>query len=103
MKRKKTNRGFSYIEFTDLYDQKYSIQKSSLATKDAIWLGIDDPNPIIMASDASKYNIETTETTGWIPYPIPEEVSINTRMHLSVKQVKKLISILQRFVDTGKI
>ena len=56
-----------------------------------------------MASDASKYNIETTETTGWIPYPIPEEVSINTRMHLSVKQVKKLIPILQRFVDTGKI
>lgn len=41
MEVKKTNRGFDLIEFTDRYDKECSLQKSSLATEDAIWLGRD--------------------------------------------------------------
>ena len=103
MKKLKTERGFGLIEFKDRYGSKCSIQKSSLATEDAIWFGIDDPDPKIMACNAMKEGIHTTQTTGWIPYPISEDVLINTRMHLTQNDVKKLIPILQNFVETGEI
>lgn len=97
LKKSKTNRGFPLIEFVDLYDNKCSIQKSSLAMDDAIWFGIDDAKPQIMASKV------TPGGTGWVPYPIPEDVLLTTRMHLTRQQVKKLLPVLQRFVETGDI
>lgn len=103
MKKSKTNRGFALAEFTDLYGAKCSIQKSSLATDDAIWLGVDDADPKIMASQAKSFGIETKETTGWVSYPVPDEVLMTTRMHLNRKQVAKLLPVLQKFVDTGEI
>jgi len=39
-----TERGFDYVEFTDRYGQVSSLQKSSIATEDCIWLGINDPD-----------------------------------------------------------
>jgi hypothetical protein len=92
-----TIRGFDLIEFEDLYDHKCSIQKSSLATDDAIWFGIDDPNPQIMAS------LTPQGGTGWVKYDIPKDVLITSRMHLNKEQVAELIPILQRFVQTGEI
>jgi hypothetical protein len=103
MKKSKTQRGFSIIEFEDRYGVKCSIQKSSLATEDAIWLGVDDPDPKIMAVDAIKEGIFTKETTGWVPYPIPDSVLVHTRMHLTQENVKELLPILQKFVRTGEI
>jgi len=100
---KKTDRGFAIQEFKDRYGAKCSIQKSSLATEDCIWLGIDDPDPKIMASDAPKHGIQTAATTGWISYPIPKDVLLTTRMHLTQAQVEKLLPILTRFVETGEI
>lgn len=41
MKLTKTDRGFPFATFTDLYDRPCSVQESSLATADAIWLGVD--------------------------------------------------------------
>ena len=93
----KTQRGFSLIEFSDLYGVKCDIQKSSLATDDAIWFGVENVNPQIMASKVIDGG------TGWIPYSIPEDVLLSTRMHLSRKQVKKLLPILKKFVRTGEI
>lgn len=92
-----TNRGFSSIEFKDRYDAKCSIQKSSLATEDAIWFGVDDPNPQIMASMTKEGG------TGWVPYDIPEDVILTTRMHLTQEQVRQLLPVLQHFADTGEI
>ena len=103
MKKSKTSRGFSFVEFTDLYGVKCSIQKSSLATNDAIWFGVDNAAPKIMASQAKSFGVDTKETIGWVPYPIPDEVLMTTRMHLNRKQVAKLLLILQKFVDTGEI
>lgn len=96
-KESHTNRGFKLIEFTDCYDAKCNIQKSSLATEDAIWLGVEDANPQIMASKVKKNGV------GWVKYSIPEDVLLTTRMHLTREQVRDLISILKRFVDTGEI
>jgi len=41
MEVKLTDRGFQIINFIDRYDAECSLQKSSLATEDAIWFGCD--------------------------------------------------------------
>jgi hypothetical protein len=100
----KTDRGFRGYGFDDRYDNKCSIQDSSLATEAAIWFGIDDPEPQILASRAQQFGVDPKgETTGWVPYPIPREVSLKTRMHLTVDQVRELIPLLQYFVEHGSL
>ena len=92
MQKTKTHRGLALIKFKDNYGVSCRLQKSSLATDHAVWFGVDDPEPKISIPGC-----------GWVPYPIPEEVSIRTRMHLTQKQVKKLIPILQKFCKTGEL
>lgn len=41
--------------------------------------------------------------SGWVPYEIPSEVFLHTRMHLNQDQVKALLPILEKFVRTGTI
>jgi len=103
MNASKTERGFVTIEFLDRYGDACIIQKSSLATEDAIWFGIQDACPQIMASEALAVGVDTDETTGWVPYPIPKNVLLTTRMHLTRELVAELMPILQRFVDTGEV
>ena len=101
--KSKTSRGFSLRKFTDRSGLECTLQESSLATESAIWLGVHDPQPKIMASHAAAFGVKTAETTGWVAYPIPSEVLISTRMHLTQRQVKKLLPILQKFVETGEL
>ncbi len=111
IKKTKTNRGFDRIDFTDRYDNECSIQLSSLATEDAIWFGIDEARPHIMARDAIAMGREDLlnpvgdpeRMNGWVNWPVPDQVNMWTRMHLTRKQVKKLIPILKKFADTGSI
>ena len=107
MKIEFNERGFAYAEFEDRYKQKCSIQKSSLATEDCIWLGVNDADPKIMSSDATRMGLrERTfdeRDNGWVPFEIPEEVSLSTRMHLTQEMAAELIPILQRFVNTGEL
>lgn len=103
MRRTKTDRGFPVITFTDRYGDQCSIQESSLATEAAIWIGLDDANPQIMWADAKASGVETDATCGWVPYPIPKEVLLSTRMHLTQEQVADLIPVLQHFADTGRL
>ena len=93
----KTARGFSTITFKDYYGDTCSLQKSSLADADAIWLGIDDVKPMIMASTVR------SDLTGWLDYPLPEGVELRGRMHLSKEQVQDLLPILQHFVNTSDV
>ena len=86
MELKRTLRGFVNADFTDLYGSECSIQDSSLATDDAIWLGVDHINAK-----------EWSTIVGVDPEKIP------ARMHLSREMVAELLPILQRFVDTGSI
>ena len=96
-KKGKTIRGFDVIEFEDRYGETCSLQKSSLATEDAIWLGISDPKLRIRA------NRVIEGATEWATYPVPDDVVITSRMHLTRDQVRELIPLLQNFVDTGDI
>lgn len=82
MKVKKTQRGFAIIEFEDRYKQKCSLQKSSLATEDAIWLGVDVGIPIELGGKGE---------------------IVDFRMHLTRKQVKALLPHLETFAKTGSI
>ena len=100
----RTARGFAVAKFADAYGHGCSIQKSSLATDDAIWFGIDDAAPKILASKAGVTNPETGEMTGWVPYPIPEDVLLTTRMHLTRENVAALLPILQsRIADYPQV
>lgn len=86
-----TNRGFELLQFYDRYDELCDIQRSSLATEDAIWLGIHNPNPRIMASKTTQGGV------GWVEYPIPDDVLISTRMHLTREQCVDLAYKLLKF------
>lgn len=72
----KTNRGFAIARFSDRYDNKCSLQKSSLATEDCIWLGVD----------------ETAEGE-----------KVNQRMHLTRQQAIDLLPALATFIATGEL
>jgi hypothetical protein len=85
--------GFAVGEFLDFYDTLCSIQKSSLADEDCIWLGVNEPNAKILTGDG----------TGWHDYPLPPNVTCTTRMHLNREQVAALLPILPRFVETGEV
>ena len=97
MKITKTDRGFDIISFEDIYKRKCSIQKSSLATEDAIWIGVDDADPQILASKIKLGG------TGWVKYDMPDDVTFITRMHLNRALAEKILPILERFVETGEI
>ena len=82
-KLRKTERGFERIEFKDLYGNECSLQQSSLADFEppgtsAVWLGCEH------------------ETFHHIDHQ-----PIGARMHLDFDQVKRLIPLLQKWVDTG--
>jgi hypothetical protein len=100
---RKTERGFSLLRFKDKYDNDCTLQKSSLATEDAIWFGVENPNARILNYDAKKLGIKPRDTVGWMSYPLPDEVSISTRMHLTQEQIKDLLPILIKFADTGEL
>lgn len=99
----RTDRGFTIGRFIDRYDMACSVQDSSLATEAAIWLGLDDARPVVMASKAASVGVNTTETTGWVPYPVPDEVLLHTRMHLTQAQVSALLPALQHFATHGRL
>ena len=103
MRESCTARGFSLVEFTDSNGAECSIQKSSSAMLDKIWLGCDDADPVIMASKAVAAGVETTESCGWVKYPVSDDVSFTTRMHLTREQVSGLLPYLQKFADTGEL
>lgn len=88
-----TSRGFARVDFLDGNDIQCSLQKSSAAQEDHIWLGCDEPNAKIFPGNG----------TGWHDYPLPESVSCTTRMHLTRDQVAALLPFLERFAKTGEI
>jgi hypothetical protein len=98
-KAERTPRGMS-LDFKDIYGLPCSLQQSTLASEPALWLGVDDPEPKIMKSKALAHGLPLPvgEVSGWMPYPIPDDVLISSRMHLNVPQVKALIGHLQQWL-----
>ena len=102
------SRGWEYIAFKDRYDHPCSLRVSSLADyaepgTSALWIGSDDARPQVMAREAHLVLVKTEDKVGWVPYPIPDNVSLRTRAHLSREQVEALIGHLERWLETGSI
>lgn len=89
--KSKTNRGFELLQFQDDYGELCDIQRSSSAEADKVWLGTHKTNPKILVS------------TGWTEYPIPSDVLISHRMHLTRKQSISLAFKLLLFGLFNKI
>lgn len=87
-----TERGFAYSKFEDRYGYKCSLQKSSIATEDCVWFGVDDPSVKVLVPGR-----------GWQDVDIPEDASIYSRMHLNREQVAGILPYLQKFVETGEL
>jgi hypothetical protein len=95
---KPTQRGFSRYEFSDGNGVSCSLQKSSAADLDMIWLGCNEIGLKKCTPGKGWEDIELkNEGPGGINYVA------NDRMHLTRDQVAALLPILQRFVDTGEI
>lgn len=90
----KTERGFILGRFIDRNGVECSIQKSSVATEDCIWLGCNDANPMVFVPYGNP---------SWIKLEVPEQAQFTTRMHLTQDMAASLILMLQRFVDTGEL
>ena len=97
IQKSKTPRNFKLIEFRDYYENECSIQESSLAIEEAIWIGVDDANPQILESKIKEGG------TGYVKYIVPEDVHFTTRMHLTREQVKEILPFLKKFVKEGEI
>ena len=100
MQLQHTGRGFAYYEFTEVNGESCNIQKSSSAMEDCIWLGSKNIGlkgfvPYVGWSDVTEDQIR--EKFGF------QDIVANNRMHLNREQVKALLPILQKFVDTGEI
>jgi hypothetical protein len=70
----RTARGFALIEFDDLYGHGCSIQKSSLATADAVWLGLSEGHRMHLNRDQAGWLAEVLTAfaaTGELPAPDP--------------------------------
>lgn len=89
---KRTSRGFRFYEFKDRNDYSCTLQKSSVATEDCIWLGLETGSPQKLVLNE-----------GWVDVELPEGVELNTRMHLTQDQAKILAKQLNYFAETGEL
>jgi len=94
MKNTKTKRGFPLGKFADSYGEHCSIQLSSVGGH--IWLGLSELK-VNVGYPWREIGLERIkEVFGGT------EIVATTRMHLDRKTVKKLIPMLQKFVDEGE-
>lgn len=107
-----TKRGFVKLLFSDYYNKMCSLQMSSISNDECVWLGIEDAEPRILTTDAIRLGVIKDEDAprnpsgdpcGWIKYPVPQEVSFTTRMHLTREQAKQLGLQLLKFAFCGTI
>lgn len=93
-----TSRGFQKVGFCDHYGVDCSIQKSSLATEHAIWIGADN---LGLKRFPGNY-------TGWHDVDLGEvfpgqTISANNHMHLTQDDVRAILPTLTHFAETGDV
>lgn len=93
-----TMRGFDYTEFSDANGVKCTVQESSACGDEALlWLGAKDIGLKHFKSGHHGWkDVELVNT-------IEEHYVANNRMHLTQSQVKDLLPVLHRFVETGRL
>lgn len=92
MRVKKNKKGLNVIEFKDFYGEECTMEETSFTGDRTLWIGCNNANPKFF-----------TVENGWKPVHMPEKYVANTKMHLSRKQVEKMLPHLIKFVETGHI
>ena len=112
---RKTSRGFEKVTFSDAYNAACSIHQSSAVGDDPdamerpgssfLWIGVEDAEPQVLKSQAEELGLTLPpgEVSGWIPYPIPPEVMLTTRMHVNREQAAWLVKCLNAWLETGSL
>jgi hypothetical protein len=105
MLNKPTNRGFSRFEFKDEHGDSCSLQKSSSAMQECIWLGHNDIalKTFVPYGIPDSWKEHTEDEIKKVLRPGSTEVLANTRMHLTREQVAALLPHLTKFVETGEL
>ena len=100
MTSRTTSRGFDLVEFRDSNGYVCNLQVSSSMESPKLWLGVEDASPKIMKKHAQQLGMKLPfgEVSGYMPYPMPEQVSMTTRMHLDRATTVELIAKLNRWV-----
>lgn len=101
-RKTRTKRGFNFRSFADYNGVECSIQKSSIATDDLIWLGCDKTGFQYFIPNGNPSWRSITDAELALKFGA-QHIITNTRMHLTRKQVKKILPVLQKFVETGDI
>lgn len=103
----KTSRGFDINKFKDRNGLDCSLQKSSIATEDCIWLGLNNPDISEFyptPRDIKESHVEiTVDDLQKLKKRPQNEIYAFSRMHLTRDQVKELLPYLQNFVETGSL
>jgi hypothetical protein len=95
---KTTPRGFGILQFKDRNGNECSLQKSSLAFEDCVWLGCNEIElkRFTPGKGWEHINLEQNHPGGIVH-------TANTRMHLSQSQVREILPFLQRSADPGEL
>lgn len=98
--------GHELVRFKDALSVPCVIRLVPLAFSDygiGLSIGPEKANPKVQARDARAMGLKTSQKTGLVKYPIPEEVTIDTRAVLSMSQVRLLIKHLEAFVGAATL
>jgi hypothetical protein len=103
LKMERTERGFVIGEFKDRGGLKCSVQKSSTAGEDCIWLGVHEDRLDVCLGNGRGWVQPNLKELVAEKYPGNAGILLNTRMHLSRGQVRQLLPLLRHFVETGDL
>ncbi len=101
MKLETTERGFAVIKFKDRSRVECTLQKSSIATEDCIWLGASKIG--ICEFVAGRKPEAWVDRTEFDESTMEHHYVANNRMHLTRSQVAELLPFLLKFVETGEL
>lgn len=107
-----TRNGFPEVAFRDSYEVPCRLSASTVIFDypdalqrpgtSAVWLGVAEVKARVMAKHAMEVGVLTKETTGWVDYPLPEQVLVSGSMHLNREHVAGLVARLQEWLDKGE-
>ncbi len=98
----KTNRGFDITDFKDRDGNDCSLQKSSLAMEDCIWLGLNKPTITEFVPKKGFFPM-TKERMDSLKLSADSEIYQFSRMQLTQQNVRDLLPYLQNFAETGDL
>jgi hypothetical protein len=100
----KSSRGLELVRFKDALGVPCVVQSVTLAYSEnglGIAIGAEKAKPKLQARDARALGIKTVQKTGFVAFPVPDEVSFDTRAVLTRRQAELLVLHLNAWLYGG--